>query len=73
MVTQQSSAKIPAWHHPRTAVQGIFTGRWYPDAADEPNPKNLETVSTSEGTHDIHTLVRGRHLTGIPAFEPPAE
>ncbi len=29
---------------------------------------NLETVSTYEGTHDIHTLVIGRDITGISAF-----
>jgi glutaryl-CoA dehydrogenase len=34
---------------------------------------NLETVWTYEGTHDIHTLVLGHYLTGIPAFDPPAE
>ena len=34
---------------------------------------NLETVYTYEGTHDIHTLVLGRYLTGIPAFDPPPE
>jgi glutaryl-CoA dehydrogenase len=34
---------------------------------------NLETVVTYEGTHDIHTLVLGNYLTGIPAFEPPEE
>ena len=34
---------------------------------------NLETVYTYEGTHDIHTLVLGQYLTGIPAFEPPPE
>jgi glutaryl-CoA dehydrogenase len=34
---------------------------------------NLETVYTYEGTHDIHTLVLGQYLTGIPAFEPPAK
>ncbi len=33
---------------------------------------NLETVFTYEGTHDIHTLILGQYLTGIPAFEPPA-
>jgi len=33
---------------------------------------NLETVYTYEGTHDIHTLILGQYLTGIPAFEPPA-
>jgi glutaryl-CoA dehydrogenase len=30
---------------------------------------NAETVYTYEGTHDIHTLVLGEDLTGIPAFE----
>lgn len=30
---------------------------------------NLETVSTYEGTHDIHTLVLGQDVTGIAAFE----
>jgi glutaryl-CoA dehydrogenase len=30
---------------------------------------NLETVLTYEGTHDIHTLVLGQAITGIPAFE----
>ncbi len=30
---------------------------------------NLETVSTYEGTHDIHTLILGQHVTGIPAYE----
>ncbi|RMG20020.1 MAG: acyl-CoA dehydrogenase [Deltaproteobacteria bacterium] len=29
---------------------------------------NLETVRTYEGTHDIHTLALGRHLTGFDAF-----
>src|SRR5438552_1880827 len=29
---------------------------------------NLESVSTYEGTHDIHTLIIGRDLTGIDAF-----
>jgi glutaryl-CoA dehydrogenase len=30
---------------------------------------NLESVSTYEGTHDIHRLVIGQHITGIAAFE----
>jgi len=30
---------------------------------------NLETVYTYEGTHDIHTLILGEDLTGLPAFE----
>jgi glutaryl-CoA dehydrogenase len=29
---------------------------------------NLETVYTYEGTHDIHTLVLGREITGLSAF-----
>ena len=29
---------------------------------------NLESVKTYEGTHDIHTLIIGNDLTGIPAF-----
>jgi glutaryl-CoA dehydrogenase len=30
---------------------------------------NLESVKTYEGTHDIHTLIIGQQITGIPAFE----
>jgi len=30
---------------------------------------NLETVYTYEGTHDIHTLIMGQDITGIPAFD----
>jgi glutaryl-CoA dehydrogenase len=30
---------------------------------------NLETVKTYEGTHDIHTLIVGQHITGISAFQ----
>ncbi len=29
---------------------------------------NLETVKTYEGTHNIHTLVLGSHVTGVSAF-----
>lgn len=29
---------------------------------------NLESVYTYEGTHDIHTLVLGKHVTGLDAF-----
>jgi glutaryl-CoA dehydrogenase len=29
---------------------------------------NLESVRTYEGTDEVHTLVLGHHLTGIPAF-----
>jgi glutaryl-CoA dehydrogenase len=30
---------------------------------------NLESVYTYEGTHDIHTLILGKELTGLGAFE----
>ena len=33
---------------------------------------NIESVYTYEGTHDIHGLVLGQAITGIPAFEPSA-
>ena len=29
---------------------------------------NLESVSTYEGTHDIHTLIIGEHITGLAAY-----
>ena len=29
---------------------------------------NLETVRTYEGTHDIHTLILGEHITGMKAY-----
>ena len=31
---------------------------------------NLESVYTYEGTHEVHTLVLGRAITGIDAFNP---
>jgi glutaryl-CoA dehydrogenase len=30
---------------------------------------NLESVITYEGTHDIHLLITGNDITGIPAYE----
>jgi glutaryl-CoA dehydrogenase len=30
---------------------------------------NLESVYTYEGTHDIHTLILGADITGLPAFD----
>ncbi|MDH3744151.1 MAG: acyl-CoA dehydrogenase family protein [Acidobacteriota bacterium] len=32
---------------------------------------NIESVFTYEGTHDIHSLIIGESITGIPAFNPP--
>ncbi len=31
---------------------------------------NIESVYTYEGTHDIHSLIIGESITGIPAFNP---
>lgn len=33
---------------------------------------NLEAVNTYEGTHDVHALILGRAITGVPAFVPGA-
>ena len=33
---------------------------------------NLETVNTYEGTHDVHALILGKAITGIPAFHAGA-
>ena len=30
---------------------------------------NLESVKTYEGTHEMHTLIIGEHITGLSAFE----
>ncbi len=30
---------------------------------------NLETVLTYEGTHEIHTLILGHEVTGVPAYQ----
>ncbi|HVR96310.1 MAG TPA: acyl-CoA dehydrogenase family protein [Thermoanaerobaculia bacterium] len=32
---------------------------------------NIESVYTYEGTHDIHTLILGESITGIPSFNAP--
>ncbi|MEX0647067.1 MAG: acyl-CoA dehydrogenase [Balneolaceae bacterium] len=34
---------------------------------------NLESVNTYEGTYDIHGLILGRDITGIPAFVPKGD
>jgi glutaryl-CoA dehydrogenase len=34
---------------------------------------NIESVYTYEGTHDIHTLIIGEAVTGVPAYNPPME
>ncbi len=32
---------------------------------------NIESVYTYEGTHDIHALIIGESITGIPAYNAP--
>src|SRR6476469_7085523 len=32
------------------------------------NAANLESVRTYEGTDEVHTLILGQHITGLPAF-----
>jgi len=32
---------------------------------------NIESVFTYEGTHDIHGLIIGEAVTGIPSYNPP--
>jgi glutaryl-CoA dehydrogenase len=34
---------------------------------------NIESVYTYEGTHDIHTLIIGEAVTGVPAYNPPMD
>ena len=34
---------------------------------------NIESVFTYEGTHDIHALILGEAITGIPSFNPPVD
>jgi glutaryl-CoA dehydrogenase len=30
-------------------------------------------VYTYEGTHDIHTLIIGEAVTGVPSYNPPMD
>ena len=30
---------------------------------------NIETVYTYEGTHEMHTLILGQAITGLPAYD----
>jgi len=34
---------------------------------------NIESVYTYEGTHDIHGLIIGEAVTGIPSFNAPIQ
>lgn len=34
---------------------------------------NLEAVNTYEGTHDVHALILGKAITGLPAFKNPID
>ena len=37
-----------------------------------PTTPSSQAVNTYEGTHDVHALIVGRGITGIPAFVPGA-
>src|SRR5260370_5945780 len=41
-----------------------------PDHSPLRHANNLESVRTYEGTDEVHTLIMGRAITGIPAFTP---
>jgi glutaryl-CoA dehydrogenase len=42
------------------------------DHAPLRHANNLEAVRTYEGTDEVHTLIMGRAITGIPTFEAPS-
>jgi glutaryl-CoA dehydrogenase len=56
---------IAICHQARTVLGGNgITGEYSPMR----HANNLESVRTYEGTDEVHTLIMGRALTGIPAF-----
>jgi glutaryl-CoA dehydrogenase len=56
---------IDVAHQARTILGGNgVTGEYSPLR----HANNLESVRTYEGTDDIHTLILGQWITGIPAF-----
>ena len=46
-----------------------FPLRSTPSISSTLSTSSLESVYTYEGTHDIHTLILGQSITGIPAYE----
>ncbi|MCD2196817.1 acyl-CoA dehydrogenase family protein [Actinomycetospora endophytica] len=57
---------IAVCHQARTVLGGNgITGEYSPLR----HANNLESVRTYEGTDEIHTLIMGRALTGIPSFQ----
>ncbi|HEY2223470.1 acyl-CoA dehydrogenase family protein [Actinomycetospora sp.] len=60
---------IAICHQARTVLGGNgITGEYSPLR----HANNLESVRTYEGTDEVHTLIMGRALTGIPAFAAAA-
>ena len=71
-----SHISLPKRNNVRMAREVAFTAREILGAAgivlDFPvirHLTNIESVYTYEGTHDIHSLILGQEITGIPAFE----
>ncbi len=56
-------SNVPAW--PATYSAPTASPSDYPIMR---HMMNLESVKTYEGTHDIHALILGQHLTGIAAY-----
>ena len=52
----------------RAAPIASLINRYSRTLANSGHLCNLETVYTYEGTNDIHLLILGNHITGIPAF-----
>jgi glutaryl-CoA dehydrogenase len=69
---QVSMAKRNACHHALEIARHARDMLGANGVADEYQTMrhmcNLESVKTYEGTHDIHTLILGRHITGLDAL-----
>ena len=62
------SAAIEVAHSARTVLGANGITLEYPVLR---HANNLESVLTYEGTHEMHTLIIGQAITGLPAFPPP--
>ena len=59
------SAAIEVAHSARTVLGANGITLEYPVLR---HANNLESVLTYEGTHEMHTLIIGQAITGLPAF-----
>ena len=69
-LTLRATSRISLPHNPGATLLG-GNGITY-DYPIGRHLLNLETVSTYEGTHDIHTLVLGQEVTGLAAYDTTA-